>query len=270
MLDSVPSGATVTVDGKPLGTTPVELTTLAPGATSTVAFKKPGYQETVMKLEAPKPGADTRVLVPLSVSLDLARVRVTSDPPGAGVIQNGRVLQGVTTPAEILVEAGRPILLVLTMPGKVPATIPIFAAGRGSDNVVKNGKLVDGATLRVTSNIDAKFSIGGLGHCQGLALPAECLMSAGSYVMELSVGTGSRAARLTKAIQFAGTEDREIKLDLGFIEAGPGKVVQIGNGPQVKRAIVDVGSRRVTVTDDAGVLHMTTVNVKPGATAIAN
>ena len=72
-----------------------------------VTFKKAGYQSANAKLDVPGPGKETRLIQPLAVSDDLARIKLDSEPPGAQVIENGQLLAGVTTPAEVLVEAKR-------------------------------------------------------------------------------------------------------------------------------------------------------------------
>src|SRR5207237_6360916 len=108
----------VELDGKATGTTPVTLTALAPGTHVAITFRKAGYQDATAKLDVPKPGKETRLILPLAVSNDLARVKLVSEPPGAQVIQNGQLLPGVTTPAEVLVEAGKLVRFTLAMPRK--------------------------------------------------------------------------------------------------------------------------------------------------------
>ena len=53
ILDTQTSGATVEVDGKPIGTTPVTVTTLPPGTTQQVVFKKAGYREQSANVNVP-------------------------------------------------------------------------------------------------------------------------------------------------------------------------------------------------------------------------
>lgn len=264
-LESIPSGAALELDGRPVGTTPLTLASLAPGTSVTITFKKAGYQDATTRLEVPKAGKDTRLIQPLAVSQDLARVTLVSDPPGAQVVQNGQRLAGVTTPTDVLVEAGKPVRFVLTMPNKVPLVIEPLTPARGADGLVRGGKLVEGFALRVSSNLDGKVSIAGAPHCQALPGPAECVLSAGTYIVELVIPA---AARVVRTVQLTGSEV-DLRIELGFVEAGPGKLLQLGVGPGVQRAAFEVGPRRITISDEAGARAVTVV-VKAGATVVAN
>jgi hypothetical protein len=269
-LDSSPSGANVDIDGTSVGITPMTLKNLEPGKTITITFKKAGFKEVAAKLEVPGPGKETRLIQPLPISSELARIKVTSEPSGAQVVQNGTVLAGVTTPAEVLVEAGKPVRFTLTMPGKVPAAIDAFTPGRGADGVVKHGKLVDGALVNVTSNLDGKASIGQLAHCQNLELPAECMAPPGTYFLEVAIVEKNTAGgRVTRKIVVANKAKVEA-VDFGYVEPPPGKVLQLGPGPGVKRAMFEVGNRKVTVSGGDEPPKTVIVNVKAGATVVAN
>ena len=111
------------IDGKAAGTTPLTLATLPPGKAVRLVFRKAGYQEAAARLDVPRPGKETKLIQPLTIEPDLARVRLTSDPPGAQVYQNGQLIPAVTTPTEVLVEATKPVSFMLAMEGKVPAVI---------------------------------------------------------------------------------------------------------------------------------------------------
>ena len=269
-LDSSPTGATVEIDGTAAGTTPLTLTTLVAGKTVSIVFHKNGYQDATAKLEVPGPGKETKLIQPLPVSADLARIKLSSEPPGAQVIQNGQLLAGVTTPAEVLVEAGKPVKFTLTMSGKVPGVIEAFTPGRGADGVIKSAKLVDGAILNVASNLDGKVSVSNAPHCQALELPSECVLAPGTYFVELTVApanaVGGRAVRKVTMKEKAHNET----IDFGYVEAGPGKLLQLGSGPGVRRAVFEIGPRKVTVSGGEEGNHAVTVNVKAGATVVAN
>jgi hypothetical protein len=274
-VDTMPTGATVEIDGKPAGTTPLVLTTAQAGATISIAFKKNGYQPATVDLEVPGPGKETRLIQPLSVSDDLARITVTSEPPGAQVVQNGQVVAGVTTPAEVLVEAGKVVRFTLTMPGKVPASIEPFTPGRGASGLVRSAKLVDGRALEVSSNLDGKVTIAGASHCRELTLPATCVVAPGGYTIELApaldkaVG-GKISRRVT--VKEKGTGTIEERIELGYVEAGPNKLIEFG-GRKVRRVAFEVGPRKVTVVGTPGhdePAHPANVVVKAGATVIAN
>ncbi|MBL0220839.1 MAG: PEGA domain-containing protein [Myxococcales bacterium] len=269
-LDSSPTGANVEIDGAPAGTTPLTLTSLVAGKSVTIVFKKNGYQDATAKLDVPGPGKETKLIQPLPVSADLARIKLVSEPTGAQVVQNGQLLAGVTTPAEVLVEAGKPVRFMLTMPNKVPALIEPFTPGRGADGVVKSGKLVDGALLNVDSNLEGKASVSSALHCQNLELPIECVLAPGTYFVEVTIApqnaVGGRAIR---KVVIAGKPHAET-VDFGYVEAAPNKLLQLGGGAGVRRAAFEVGARKVTVGGGDEPAHAVTVTVKAGATVIAN
>lgn len=272
-LETTPTGATVDLDGTAAGSTPLTLTKLAPGTSVSLVFKKTGYQDATARLDVPGPGKETRLIQPLAVSADLARIRLTSDPPGAHILQNGQLLAGVTTPADVLVEAGKPVRFVLTRPDKVPAVIEPFTPSRGADGVVKSATLIDGVALSIVSNLDGKASVSGAPYCQNLALPAACVLAPGSYFLELTPSpVDATAIRVTRKVTIA-SEPREEKVDFGYVEAGPDTLIQPGIGPATKRVVFEVGPRRVMVkgapgSDEAS--HTASVIVKPGATVIAH
>jgi hypothetical protein len=261
-LDSQPTGATIEIDGKPAGTTPITLTTLPPSTQVAVTFKKSGYHDAVGQLSVPGPGKTMRFVQPLAVSDDLARIKLVSDPPGAQVIQNGQLLAGVTTPAEVLVEAGKPQRFTLTLPKHVPLVIDPFTPARGAEGITKGGKILEGVTLTIQSNLDnAKVTISGAPHCKDLAVPGECLVAPGSYIVDF---TGPQGARATHTVNIAAKPVTD-KFEFGFVQAADGKKLGAGG---TKEAL-EVGTRTVTVTDDAGT-HTDTVKVKAGATVTAN
>jgi hypothetical protein len=262
LIESTPSGATVEHEGKPLGTTPLAVTTLPPGREVTLAIKRAGYADATARITVPRPGKETRLIQPLALSRELARVRLVSDPPGAQVLQNGQLIPAVTTPTEILVEADRPVRFMLTMPRKIPLQIEPFTPTRGADDLVRGGKLVDGTTLRVTANTDGALGIAGVWHCQGVPLPATCVLAPGTYTLDVAVPAGPRIARLVKL----GTRDVDVKIEVGFVDAGPGRVVVLPSGG-VRRAAFPVGPRRVVISDGR-TARTVPVQVRAGATAL--
>jgi hypothetical protein len=259
LLDTNPTGATVEIEGASVGTTPLTLTTLAPRTLVGVVFKKPGFQDVTVSLEIPDAGKEVRMIQPLTVAQNLARVKLVSDPPGAQVVQNGQLIAGVTTPAEVLVEAGKPVRFMLTMPNKVPAMIEPFTPERGADNVLKTGKLVDGFTLAITSNLDAKATVASAPHCQAVDTPATCVLLKGNYTVELAV---PNAAKLTRKVSVAA--DATAAFELGTVEAPQGETFAGG----AKKLILEAGRRKVTLVAGSEP-HTVTVVVKPGATVIA-
>jgi len=157
MIDSQPQGATVYSADKAIGVTPLFTTTLPPSAAVTLTLKKNGYKDAELKLDVPGPGRETRVVQPLLVSDELARVRVTSEPSGAHIVRNGQLLAGVTTPAEILVEAGKPQRLMLTLPHHVPAVIEPFTPERGADGIWRVTLPIPPGNWSYSFVVDGKF-----------------------------------------------------------------------------------------------------------------
>ncbi len=263
MIESQPAGATVEIDGKELGVTPLTVSSLAPGKSVQVVLKKSGFSPTTTSVDVPAPGKEVRIVQALALSDDLARIRVESEPSGAQVVQNGQLLAGVQTPAEILVEAGKPQRFVLTLPKHVPAVIESFTPARGATGVTKTGKLVPGSTLRVESQPEGKVTVTIAPHCRDLLTPAECVVAPGTYLVELAVQGG----KITRNVRTTAV-DRTETFNLGFVEAGPGKTLLFG-GQKLKRLALEAGSRIVTVLDEAG-QHQVSVRINAGATVTAN
>ena len=177
----------------------------------------------------------------------------------------GQLLAGVTTPAEVLVEAGKPARFVLTLPNHVPLAIEPFTPARGAEGIQKTGKLVEGVGLAIESNLDgAKVTVSDAPHCKDLAPPATCLLAPGRYIVDL---TGPQGAHATHTVTIAAKPKTE-KLEFGFVEAGPGKKL-VAPGVSGGKLALEVGTRTVTVSDESGT-HSVTVRVKPGATVTAN
>jgi hypothetical protein len=265
VLDTTPTGAAVSADGKDLGQTPLSLTTFQPDTAVTLTFKKTGYQEAVAKVDVPGPGKELRLVQPLAVAAEFARVRLTSEPSGATVTQNGILLAGVTTPAEILVEAGKPIRFEVAMPHKVPVVIDNFTPGRGADGIKKHVKLVDGYTVHVDASIDGRIDVPNQSQCQALATPADCVLAKGTYTLAF---VGQSNAHVVKKIAVTD-KDLQEHLEFGFVDAGAGKQIVVSPGVMSKHVAYEVGPRQVTVSDEAGT-HPVGVRVKAGATVVAN
>jgi len=265
-IDTVPTGAAVEIGGKAVGTTPLALTSLAPGSPASVTFKKAGYHDATAKLTVPGPGKETRLIQPLTVSEELARVKLVSDPPGARIWQNGQLIAGAVTPYELLVEAGKTTRFMLTMPHKIPTVLAPFTPPHGADDIELYGRLVDGVTLRVRANVDAKVHIAGAASCEDVATPVDCVVPPGQHVVDLVV---AQAPRITRTV-IAKQKDLDVKFELGYVEAAGAKLVQLGPGTAAKRATFEVGPRRVTVTGGEDGPHQASVVVRPGTTSVVN
>jgi hypothetical protein len=264
VLDSIPDGAAVAIDGAAIGTTPVTVTSLPPGKAVAVTFRKSGHRDATARIQVPKGGVEMRLVQPLPLDELFARVHLVSEPPGAQVVQNGQLLAATVTPVELLVEAGKPVRLGLTMAGKVPFEIPVFTPV-GATEVTREAKLVDGFLAKIESNLAGKGSLTGVAHCQALATPFACFVAPGSYTLELAV---PMAGKLTKKLE-VGAQPFALRIELGFVDAAPGKQLLVG-GSAVRRAAFEVGSRKLVVLEEGGATHTTTVLVKAGAIVIAN
>jgi TonB family protein len=109
-IETEPSGATVSIDGKEVGLTPLTLPDVTPGLRTVRVFRD-GYAPTELSLEV----APETALAPLHFSLQPveARAAIASEPQGASVILDGNVagktpLEGLRLtpgPHELRVEA---------------------------------------------------------------------------------------------------------------------------------------------------------------------
>lgn len=183
-LDTTPPGATVEIDGKAVGTTPLSVATLTPGATVPVTFKRVGFRTAIASIRVPAAGKIEKHVQPLEVSEDFVKVRFVSQPPGAEVVQPGAPpsTDHTYTPAELFVEAGKPQRFLIAMPGRVPVLLEL-SPERGKP-IEKTVELVPGVVLRVEAKTGGKASVVGAAHCQVLAIPFDCTVAPGNYVVE--------------------------------------------------------------------------------------
>src|SRR6185503_18509418 len=176
--------------------------------------------------------------------------------------QNGQLLAGVQTPAEVLVEAGKVQRFTLTLPGHVPAFIDPFSPARGAVGVVKTAKLVPGVLVKLESTHDGKVTVNGAAHCKELTPPAECVLAAGTYAVDFA----APPTRATHEVKVAA-KPLTARFEFGFVEAPDGKQLQVG-GKNVKKALFEAGTRTISVVDDGGTKNVQ-VRVKAGATVTA-
>jgi len=164
----------------------------------------------------------------------------------------------------VFVEAGRVQRFTLAMPRHVPLVIAPFTPDRGARGLEKGGDLVEGATLRIEATLDGKVTVSRAPHCTELATPIDCTLAPGTYVVAY---VGPASARITHTVTMADRDAIE-KFELGIIEAAAGKRLQPGGS---QRIVVEAGTHTVMVSGGAGAgAHSVTVNVKPGATVLAN
>jgi hypothetical protein len=271
-LDSEPTGAAVEIDGTAVGSTPLTLSSLVPGKPVSIVFRRIGYRAATARLDVPGVGSGKRLVQPLEVSDELVRVHFVSTPPGAEIRETGRpaTIDRTYTPADVFVEPNRVQRFTLTMPRHVPLVIAPFMPGRGATGLEKGGDLVEGATLRVEATLDGRLAVSAAPHCTDVALPFDCTLAPGTYVVAY---TGPDHARIAHTVTVTDRDAIE-RFELGIIEAGPGRRLQPG---AARNLVVEAGTRTVTVSDDAGpdaarhpASHTVTVTVKPGATVLAN
>ncbi|HEY5934456.1 MAG TPA: PEGA domain-containing protein, partial [Kofleriaceae bacterium] len=202
-LDSRPSAATVEIDRKRMGSTPLVVTSLAAGSTVTIVFARAGFRPATARVQVPPPGEVKRFVQPLEPSEDLVAVRFVSTPPGAEVVRTGQAptTDRTYTPAELFVEVDQVQHFTLAMPKHVPVLLEPFTVTRGQTGLEKRGTLVPGFTLRLEGT--GKATVARAPHCVDLALPADCVLAPGTYVVER--GADKRAVTI---------EDRDVVLRL--------------------------------------------------------
>jgi formylglycine-generating enzyme required for sulfatase activity len=98
-LVSTPSEASVAVDGRFLGRTPLTLT-LKPGGKHRITLSKPGYEQVARELSV---AADSGRRVAVELVQQFGEVAVQSEPPNAEVWVDGR--RAATTPATLTLPA---------------------------------------------------------------------------------------------------------------------------------------------------------------------
>jgi hypothetical protein len=127
-IETEPPGARVDVDGRALGATPIENAKLPAETEVVLTFKATGYDDRVVKTRTPKPGEKRTITSKLTLSPRFVRIRLSSEPPGARVIELPELPDAskTYTPTELVIEANREHRFMLTMPGFTSVTIPPF------------------------------------------------------------------------------------------------------------------------------------------------
>jgi hypothetical protein len=142
-IDSQPSGALVEVDAHAAGSTPLSVTTLAPGAVTSISIALPGYRVATSQVTVPPRGRTTRIAPKLEPTDELVRVHLVSKPPGALIVREGErpTASHTYTPADVYVEPEQLQRFTLSMPKHEPLVIPPFAPPRGTKTIEKGGEL---------------------------------------------------------------------------------------------------------------------------------
>ena len=127
-LDTEPAGATITLDGAAIGTTPATLELMQGPRQLQVAL--PGYRDESLFVEA-KAG-ETRALDRMMLVRADARLRILSSPVGASITLDG-AFRGVT-PLELALESGKPHELIAFKAGH-ERSLRRFTASSGAQEM---------------------------------------------------------------------------------------------------------------------------------------
>ncbi|RMH38023.1 MAG: PEGA domain-containing protein [Deltaproteobacteria bacterium] len=244
-IESDPPGATVLHGAEELGTTPLTVTSLPAGQTVDLTFRKTGYREVVRRVTVPPPGGSSVVAVSLAMSPDFGSVSITSDPPGAQVLQNGELLAGVTTPVdELLVQAGKRYTFTLRLPGRMPATVGVEVAP-GERRKPVHAKLAAGGSITVTANIDGRATVLGVRACTRVPLPLRnCPVRNGKYKVRIESPRPYASVDIPVRVQ----GDHVVRhVDFGIVQAADGCRIQTRRGRSVDKVALLPGTRSVEV-----------------------
>jgi hypothetical protein len=265
-VDSDPEGASVVYDGKDLGTTPISVDALPPGETVDLVFKKAGYRDVTRQFKVPRPGSESSISVSLRMDTNFGSVVITTEPPGAQVLQNGELLAGATTPIdEHIVQAGKRYTFTVKLPGYMPmsATRTLKAGDR---SVPLDFTLEKGGGLSITANIDGRVSVSGVKACDKRDLPMlDCPVPNGKYKVRIE---GTRPYAYAEVpVTIKGNEVRQ-DLQFGFVEAVDGCVIEIRRNRTAKKVAFLEGSRKVSVNcGDGAERNKVSVRVNADRTA---
>jgi hypothetical protein len=262
-VESEPPGATILAGGRELGTTPATLEDLPPGQDVELVLRLAGYRETPKKLRVPQAGGEVIVLVSLPIAAELASVRITSDPPGAAVLQNGERLAGLVTPvASHLVEAGKSYTFTLELAGYMPAKVDV-QVGAGERDVPVHAAMAPGGELVIGANVPARASVPDSRACRNRPLPLDCPIENGRHKVELR--NADPYLNATLDVTIAGDKVTRT-LEYGIVRARDGFAIAAG-GTQVHAVALEPGPHGIVVVPADGSARRTEpVVVRAGAT----
>jgi hypothetical protein len=106
-ISSVPAGATVDIDGRPSGRTPLSLDSVKPGAYK-ITVSKSGYASETRRIEV---GAGSHASLDVKLTPSQGFLTVTSTPQGANILING-VDTGKVSPAEFTLDPSAQSIVV--------------------------------------------------------------------------------------------------------------------------------------------------------------
>jgi len=218
VVNSVPSGAQVQVDGRVAGLTPLSLASLNPGQHN-VVLSKAGY---AVESRGVMVYSGARAAVAVSLNQLAAVASIASDPPGASIIIDGRDT-GKTTPARLIVGQGNHSLAVRKAgymdasasmalnPGETFQFQPTLKQLGNADDIKQVGKFKkligrggQENTARVTVHTFPKGAqIMFNSRMMDRTSPAEFFLGPGTYEVTLSL-TGYRTVHKTISVESNG------------------------------------------------------------------
>jgi hypothetical protein len=256
VVKTTPPGATVVLGGQEVGTTPVTISTLAPGSEHEITLRRTGYTPVVEKLRVPEPGTRGEAAFALSVDANFGMVRFTTDPPGAEVLRNGDVLPGVKTPTdELIVQAGKKTTFTLRLDGYMPETKAVSVTpGQKLEPI--SVKLRAGAQVTISTNaFDARLT---LGPCAGKGT-VQCSLPDGTYRLTM-LSTRPWISEARDIVVSGQNINRNV--DLGWVETGPELALALPGAPKdTRRAAMSEGTRTISVVEADGKISPRTVRV---------
>ena len=218
VINSMPQGVQVQVDGKVAGLTPASLANLSPGP-HMVVLSKPGY---VVESRSVQVRAGLQAALAVSLNQLAATAAIASDPPGAAIIIDGRDT-GKITPARLVVDKGNHSLTLrkagfidtsasLTLnSGETFQFQPTLRALGNADDIKSVGKLKKlishGGQENMARVVVRTFPKGAQimfnSRMMDRASPAEFLVGPGTYEVTLTL-TGYKPVHKTITIESGG------------------------------------------------------------------
>lgn len=240
-VTSTPSGAAISLDGKPTGRqTPAVLDGLMPARKYVVRLTRHGYSPVETRIV---PSTSETLLMQLALPLagGFARLTATSAPDGARLLVN-EVDTGLMTPVERhVLRAGQAYMISLELEDHVPWRERIAPAA--GELVSRSVTLQPGGPVTIRANIEARLSVAG----REQPLPLVSLMlPTGTHLVRIRGKNPfvdhtfpikvKQGGRITRVVQF-GT----------VAVQGPDAVVVVNPQVKVKRLALRPGKHVISI-----------------------
>jgi hypothetical protein len=249
IVETDPPGATLVIDGREYGTTPVTLASLPAHSEQKALLKKSGYADVTRTLRMPPPGKEASVLTSLVMSKEFGSITIETDPPGAAVVQNNELLAGLVTPVtEHIIKTGKPYVFTFKAPGYMPETRTIkLDAGQHRVPLRVTLKTGGGLTVAVNNVPEARVTVAGVPACSDKPVPlVDCPLPSGTY----RVRVGAQRPYLSEGftIEVKGN-DVVRNVQLGFVETTSEEwILAIPGAPKgTRRAAFPEGPQKVAI-----------------------